>query len=155
MAIWLNFQIENCLAMEFTRDFCQARRTHYARLQWLVPAMVAVLAGASLFPGQTWARQRSTAPARVVKEFCRLDAAGFRLNNRNWPQVSRLLTWEEEPNWDNVVIISKYRMTAIRVRETDAWATVRFLTLGRVNGDEALVGKRKYETMTFTLIRTG
>ena len=80
--------------------------------------------------------------AAVVEKFCKADAQGARLSSKTSGQTRSLTTWEDEPGWDKVTVISGFKISKETYFEGKAQVTVIY----------EVVGKRAGEKVTFTLV---
>lgn len=80
--------------------------------------------------------------ASVVEKFCTADAQGARLSSKTSDQTRSLTTWEDEPGWDEVTIISGFKISKETYSKGKAQVTVIY----------DVVGKRVGKKVTFTLV---
>src|SRR5215475_3198987 len=49
-------------------------------------------------------------PQGVVRQFCQADGLGLRVSPWGWSNVAPLVSWQLEPAWDEVVLITDYQV---------------------------------------------
>ena len=73
-------------------------------------------------------------PQSVVREFCRADALGERGSSWGWTDVAPLVTWELEPAWDQITLVSTYTVEPPRPDGEGTLAVdVRYAVVGQVS----------------------
>ncbi len=80
--------------------------------------------------------------------YCRLDSAGTRLGSVDPKPAFDLVAWEEEPGWDQVMIIDGYELVQSHREADTAVVTVMYHQVGWLAGGELrpAPGKKAGET---------
>lgn len=86
------------------------------------------------------------APEDVVRRYCNLDEQGARLSSERWKETAALVTWPDEPGWDEVTVITGFRIASVKTTGDQSTVTVAYDVVG-VNG------KTMRETVPFKLTR--
>jgi hypothetical protein len=96
-------------------------------------------------------------PEAVVKAFCDLDAKGKRISRSMLEQdkmfYQSLIQWSEEPVWNGAVIISGYRLGAIKKSQDSAEIAVNYHVQGHYSPDVIDIFEKR-EKITYQLVRT-
>lgn len=88
-------------------------------------------------------------PQGIVRQFCRADGLGRRVNLQGWREVAPLVTWPFEPAWDHVVLISGYEVGSPRPDDNGVLAVdVRYAVIGDLSALD-LDAETHVETATF------
>jgi hypothetical protein len=104
----------------------------------LSPAVAVAVAGAAEF-----------GPQGVVREFCRADGLGQRVNVSGWFSVAPLVEWNLEPAWDHVLLVSGYSVSSPRPSEKGALAVdVHYSIVGQLSS-RGLQTDSRVETITY------
>jgi hypothetical protein len=82
-------------------------------------------------------------PLKLVRDFCRADALGDRLDPRKLAALSALVSWPLEPAWDRIFLIKGYQISTPRQEENDVAVDVTYtvaaeVRAGKVSHDERL-----------------
>ncbi len=93
-------------------------------------------------------------PRDIVEKYCRFDFEGARLTSETWAQGASLVTWEEEPGWDTIVVVSDFEVVSVKRETNTALVTVNFFVRVRLETAERFVQKNRTETVTFQLRQT-
>lgn len=92
-------------------------------------------------------------PEDTVLAFCGQDAAGMRLASATWKNVQPYIAWSEEPGWDEVTVISGYRiLKTIKKTASHALIAVEYAVQGR--SSDAFVRLHTLEMVEFTVKKT-
>jgi hypothetical protein len=86
-------------------------------------------------------------PKEVVKQFCQFDAEGCRLSSEGLWRTEPLVAWPGEPGWDNVSIISDYRVIKVETVGEKAMVTVKYFILGSTDSIEFVKSNREKEIL--------
>jgi hypothetical protein len=84
-------------------------------------------------------------PKEVVQQFCQLDAEGYRLSSDGVWRTEPLVAWSGEPGWDNVIVISDYRVIKVEAVGKKAMVTVKYFILGSTDSIEFVKLNREEE----------
>jgi hypothetical protein len=90
-------------------------------------------------------------PQSIVRQFCRADGLGKRVNVAGWDEFAPLVAWSYEPAWDHVMLITGYEVGSPRVVAPNVIGVdVNYAVIGQVSalGFDAAV---HLETVTFRL----
>jgi hypothetical protein len=93
-------------------------------------------------------------PVDVIKKYCSLDLGGARLDSKTWSKVAPLITWEDEPGWDAVVVVSGFRVGSPKETGSRTVIPVTFQVVGTLDGDGPFVHGSRLETVSFELARS-
>ena len=117
---------------------------------WLLMLIAAFLAGSC----SKWDGASAKA---VVEEYCELDYNGARIGGH--PELNRryssLVSWEAEPGWDTVFIISSYHVGEPIKRGIFALVEVQYNVVGRSDQEEVTKGSAFQEKVEYRLARDG
>jgi hypothetical protein len=117
---------------------------HLRRLQRGAVAVVLLLATAS---GSALAAD----PLKVVRDFCRSDALGDRLDPRKLAALSAFLSWPVEPAWDRISLIKGYQISSPRQEQGAVTLEVTYTLTATVRAGKVLHDER-LEVRTFRLL---
>ena len=96
-------------------------------------------------------------PEAVIKAFCALDAEGKRFSRSSSEEehiyYQGLVDWTNEPDWDNVVIISSYKIGAIKKLQDAAEITVRYDVKGKYS-KHLIIFSETIDKINFEVIKT-
>jgi len=98
---------------------------------------------------KTFAEYPST-PASVVRLYCDFDLRNGRISSDNFRKLPPVFTWEDEPGWDTVVIVSGYKILSAKQTHDHAVVTVRWTILGHSEG-ENVTRENKSEVIAYQL----
>jgi hypothetical protein len=92
----------------------------------------------------------------VIEEYCKLDFRGARLgaSQPGNDQIAALSTWEAEPGWDSVVIISSFVVGEAKESGRTAKVLVTYNVVGQFDGDSPFA-LSKQEMVEYQLVRRG
>jgi hypothetical protein len=99
------------------------------------------------------AEVNSLSPKQVVQTFCELDSEGQRTNSLGWVKIKSLVTWPDEPGWDNVILISNYKIIKIETFNNKSNVTVKYSILGSTDSITFEKSSR-VELIKFELVKT-
>ena len=94
-------------------------------------------------------------PSKVVEKYVSLDSRGARLDARSFEVLRPYITWEEEPTWGSVVVISKYDVIEDVaqwqiINKLEALIPVTYQVVGYMNWATAsFYAESSYETKQF------
>ena len=108
-----------------------------------------------LLPGcSAWAE---TDPKATVEQYCKLDYDGARIGI--YPgladKVSPLINWHVEPGWDSSTVVSSYIVGEAVYDGERAKLVVKYLTVGRFEGNSSMIPYASQEMVEFRLVRKG
>lgn len=89
-------------------------------------------------------------PLKVVRDFCRSDALGDRLDPRTLPAVSALVSWPLEPAWDRIFLIKGYEISTPRQEEKAVTLEVTYTLTAQVRAGK-VVHDERLEVRAFRL----
>jgi hypothetical protein len=95
------------------------------------------------------ADQRRSA-VESVREYCKLDYEGARLQMSGYDQIGKLTDWDVEPGWDSAVVTKGFKIKSSLINGNDASVSVEYTKYGNLDGSEFL-GDQSTETITFRL----
>jgi len=73
-------------------------------------------------------------PQGVVRQFCQADGLGLRVSPWGWNNVAPLVSWQLEPAWDEVLLITGYEVGPPHPADNGALAIdVAFTVVGQVS----------------------
>jgi hypothetical protein len=90
-------------------------------------------------------------PLKVVRDFCRSDALGERLDPRKLPVLTALVSWPVEPAWDRIFLIKGYEMSTPRQEQGAVTLEVTYTLSSEVRSGKVLHDER-LEVRTFRLL---
>lgn len=93
----------------------------------------------------------AASPLDTLRDFCRLDGGGARVQPRTWPQVARLVDWPLEPAWDRIVVISGYQLGTAREEDGVTSIPVTYSLVAEVRPGKVALSA-SLETYTYRLI---
>src|SRR5258707_12330605 len=74
--------------------------------------------------------ENSNTPASVVRLYCDFDLKSGRISTENFEKLPPIVTWEVEPGWDTVVVVSGYKILSPKQTHDHAVVTVLWAVLG-------------------------
>jgi hypothetical protein len=89
-------------------------------------------------------------PASVVRLYCDFDLRSGRISTENFEKLPPIVTWEEEPGWDTVVVVSGYKIISAMKTHDHAVVTVQWSVLGRSEA-EKVTREEKSEVIAYQL----
>jgi hypothetical protein len=89
-------------------------------------------------------------PAGVVRLYCDFDLRSGRISSENFEKLPPIVTWEEEPGWDTVVVVSGFKILSSTQTHDRAVVTVEWSVLGRSEA-ENVVREQKSEVIAYQL----
>jgi hypothetical protein len=89
-------------------------------------------------------------PARVVRLYCDFDLNTGRISTENFEKLPSIVTWEEEPGWDTVVVVSGYKILSSKQTLDHAVVTVQWAVLGYAEA-ENVSREKKSEVIVYQL----
>lgn len=93
-------------------------------------------------------------PTDVVRQYCEFDLNIGRISSSNFAKLPNLTTWEEEPGWDTVVVVSGFKILSASQSGKRAAVTVKWRRLGTAEG-ENVVRDRRPEIVRYNLKLVG
>ncbi len=90
----------------------------------------------------------------VVERLCEIDSEGTRLTSdrrEEWKAYYSLVTWDWEPGWDQVVVVSSYEVLSPKVHGKTATVDVAYNIVGEHIGREYTAYSSKKEKNKFFL----
>jgi hypothetical protein len=100
-------------------------------------------------PPNTFGEYPST-PVGVVHLYCDFDLRSGRISSENFEKLPPIVTWEVEPGWDTVVVVSGFKILSSTQTHDHAVVTVEWAVLGRSEA-ENVVRERKSEVIAYQL----
>ncbi len=91
-------------------------------------------------------------PEEVVALFCDMDYSGKRLSGSTWKEILPYITWPDEPGWDTVLVVSKYKLADVKRSDNTADITVEYHVVGKYGTE--LLQVDKIEKVPFKVIKT-
>ncbi len=91
-------------------------------------------------------------PTEVVRLYCDFDLKTGRISTANFAKLPPLVTWEAEPGWDTVTVVSSFKVLAAKQSQDRAMVTVKWGVLGHAEG-ENVTKDQKSEVIDYQLIR--
>jgi len=91
-------------------------------------------------------------PLATAQAFCRLDGQAERLHPLTWANVAPLVTWQLEPAWDHVKLISAYRLATPRTEGEAVLVNVTYTVVAEVRPGKVL-SQARAETAQYRLLK--
>jgi len=91
-------------------------------------------------------------PKEVVALFCDMDFTGKRLSSLTWREILPYITWPDEPGWDTVLVVSKYKLSDVKRTNNTANITVEYNVVGKYGTE--LLQMEEIEKVPFKVIKT-
>jgi hypothetical protein len=113
--------------------------------RWTLAAISLLFAVPPALPGKY-----PSTPADVVRMYCEFDLKTGRISTANFAKLPPLVTWEEEPGWDTVTIVSGFRILSSKLFDRRATVSVRWDVLGHSEA-ENVTKDRKSEVVEYQL----
>jgi len=113
--------------------------------QWVVRVLLVLTAA---LPQNS--EEYPTTPMEVVRLYCEFDLNTGRISTANFAKLPPLVTWEEEPGWDTVIIVSSFKILSAKQSQDSAVVTVKWDVLGHAEG-ENVTKDRKSEVIDYQL----
>ncbi len=93
-------------------------------------------------------------PEDIVKKYYMADLDGARLTTEGYKAIKPLITWEDEPGWDEVFITKKAYISKIeKLSNNKLSIEVRYEILGDLEGADNLCRLVLVEVINFILIK--
>jgi hypothetical protein len=89
-------------------------------------------------------------PIEVVRVYCEFDLKTGRISTANFAKLPPLVTWETEPGWDTVTVVSGFKILSTKQSQDRAVVSVKWDVLGRAEG-ENITKDPKSELINFQL----
>jgi len=89
-------------------------------------------------------------PEEVVRRYCDFDLRTGRISTANFAKLPPLVSWEEEPGWDTVTVVSGYKILSAKQYQDRATVTVKWDVLGRSEA-ENVTKDNKSEVIDYQL----
>jgi hypothetical protein len=89
-------------------------------------------------------------PTEVVQQYCNFDFETGRISSANFSKLPPLVTWEEEPGWDTVTVVSGFKILSSKQTSERAAVRVRWEVLGHWEWDTA-ASEQKSEVVEYQL----
>jgi len=105
--------------------------------------------------GLIYAKPLADDPAKVVNEYCLLDARGARIFSGEYENIRKLMAWghdRDEPGWDCAKIISDYEVKEVKVSKDQANVLVRYHVVAFLCSESDLDLKKYVEDVEVNLI---
>jgi hypothetical protein len=99
-------------------------------------------------------KRHAAAPGEVVRQYCEFDFKIGRISSENFAQLPPLTTWEEEPGWDGVTVVSGFQIVSTKLSQNRAIVTVRWQVVGDFSA-ERVVAEQKEEVVEYQLKLVG
>lgn len=92
-------------------------------------------------------------PKDTVASYCTLDFNGARIggHQKQYEQIRVLNSWQEEPGWDRLVIISSFLIGPTQQKDSLAKVVVGYTVVGRRDSFFPVDYVYEYEEVTFNL----
>lgn len=74
-------------------------------------------------------------PIEVVRQYCDFDLKTGRISTANFGKLPPLVTWDEEPGWDTVTVVSGFKILSSKQSQHRAVVTVRWDVLGHAEAE--------------------
>jgi hypothetical protein len=81
-------------------------------------------------------------PENIVEFYCQHDFEGARLSGKTWGKIAQLITWQDEPGWDTITVISSFVIIDSKQGENEADVIVEYGPSTNIQPGE------QYEIMT-------
>ncbi len=118
----------------------------YVRIVYLVVGLVLLLYGGVSQGGES-------GPQGIVKEYYSMDLDGVRLSGSSWKKVRPLITWDDEPGWDQIYITKDASIHGIKnVSANKTIVEVRYRVIGILSG-ESLYSFAFNEIVEYVLVK--
>lgn len=79
---------------------------------------------------------------KFVEMYCQHDFEGGRLSGKTWDKIAHLITWQEEPDWDTITVVSSFAIIDSKQGENEANVIVEYSSSMNVQPGE------QYEILT-------
>src|SRR5258708_22299311 len=83
-----------------------------------------------------------TTPIEVVRLYCDFDLKTGRISTTNFAKLPPLVTWEAEPGWDTVTVVSSFKILSAKQSQDRAVVTVKWDVLGHAEGENVTKDKK-------------
>jgi len=91
-----------------------------------------------------------TTPTGVVRLYCEFDFKIGRISTENFAKLPPLTTWEEEPGWDTVTVVSGFKILSSKQFQDHAVVSIKWNVLGQAGG-ESVTSDQKSEVIDYQL----
>src|SRR5580704_6399731 len=81
-------------------------------------------------------------PAGVLRLYCDFDLKTGRISAENFKKLPPIVTWEEEPGWDTVVVVSGYKIISSKKTQDHAAVTVQWNVVGHSEAENVTLEKK-------------
>ena len=115
--------------------------------RWILAALSVVFVALPYASGKY-----PSTPTDVVRLYCDFDLKTGRISTANFAKLPPLVTWEEEPGWDTVTLVSSFKILASKESQDRAAVTVKWDVLGHAEG-ENVTKDQKSEVIDYQLRR--
>jgi hypothetical protein len=105
-----------------------------------------------LVPSYQGSEDHPATPVQVVQRYCEFDSNVGRISSANFAKLPSLTTWDEEPGWDTVTVISGFKVISSKQSQGSAVVTVRWNVLGYSEA-ENVTKQQKAEIVSYKLRR--
>jgi hypothetical protein len=118
--------------------------------------LIVLLGGLLSFPAMAKSKSTSSslAPHDIVQKYLAADFSGSRVFKDDKAATTQLVTWTEEPPWDQIIIVGHYAVTKTKTKRKIAKVGVKYSNLGELKGDLFFADPASEET-TFETVRRG
>ena len=89
-------------------------------------------------------------PAGVVRLYCDFDLNSGRISTENFEKLPPIVTWEQEPGWDTVVVVSGFKIVSSTQTQDHAVVAVKWAVLGHAEA-ENVTREEKSEVVAYQL----
>jgi hypothetical protein len=96
------------------------------------------------------AGQYPATPKEVVRLYCDFDLKTGRISTANFAKLPPLVSWEEEPGWDTVTIVSSFKIHSAKQSQDSAIDTVKWDVFGHAEA-ENVTKDQKSEVIDYQL----
>ncbi|HYL64862.1 MAG TPA: hypothetical protein VE077_19785 [Candidatus Methylomirabilis sp.] len=100
-------------------------------------------------------QQPSTGPEQVVRQYCDFDFKIGRISTDNFRKLPPLYTWEEEPGWDGVTLVSSFKIVSTKVTQDRAIVTVDWHVAGEFGAEKVTAPRQKDEIVEYQVKLVG
>jgi hypothetical protein len=108
----------------------------------LAGLLVFLVYASALALGQGTEKYPAT-PAEVVRQYCEFDFKIGRISSENFEKQPPVTTWDEEPGWDGVEVVSSFKIVSSNQSEDRAVVTIKWQVLGEFSGEKVTAGQKE------------
>jgi hypothetical protein len=90
-------------------------------------------------------------PLDVARAFCQADGAGARLRPATWPAIAPLVTWQLEPAWDRVRLVSGYQIHPPRFVVDHVEIDVQYTVVADIEAEQ-ITDTASFSSVTLVLV---